>query len=95
MFTDRLCGVIQVNQAVLQDVPFIIISLQLMVSLQRLRKVNTNFKDRKKKSDCLKVSGERSLHTFLRLLLSVLSDSDPLGGGHGDQHRHDGQATSF
>ena len=47
VFSDRLCGVIQVNQAVLQDVPFIIISLQLMVSLQRLKKVNVHFKDGK------------------------------------------------
>ena len=46
LFTDRLCGVIQVNQAVLQDVPFIIISLQLMVSLQRLKTVkNVLFKN--------------------------------------------------
>jgi len=38
LFTEKLCGVIQMNQAVLQDVPFSTISLQLMVSLRRLKK---------------------------------------------------------
>eukprot|EP00092_Neocalanus_flemingeri_P032353 GFUD01035176.1.p1 GENE.GFUD01035176.1~~GFUD01035176.1.p1 ORF type:complete len:328 (+),score=47.83 GFUD01035176.1:64-1047(+) len=38
VFTETLCGVIQVNQAVLQDVPFSTISLHLMVSLRRLKK---------------------------------------------------------
>jgi len=38
LFTDTLCEVIQVNQAVLQDVPFTTICLQLIVSLRRLKK---------------------------------------------------------
>jgi len=38
LFTDTLCQVIQVNQAVLQDVPFTTICLQLIVSLRRLKK---------------------------------------------------------
>lgn len=71
MFTDRLCGVIQVNQAVLQDVPFIIISLQLMVSLQRLRKVNTNFNDRKKNQIALSFRREKSTHIFTSAVVSA------------------------
>jgi len=46
LFSETLCSVIQVNQSILQDVPFTTISLQLIVTLRRLmkeRNVYTHF----------------------------------------------------
>jgi len=38
LFSHTLCQVIQVNQAVLQDIPFTTISLQLIATLRRIKK---------------------------------------------------------
>ena len=85
LFSETLCSVIQVNQSILQDVPFTTISLQLIVTLRRLMKecILKVFQTLIKRFSLL---GEECLHAFPRLLRTLLRHLPAMGCINCQQH---------